>query len=69
MPTTEEDRGMCICGITVVVRLEFPTPESAATAMAERRAGFESDCPSCGWRQAIAMELSKSATVAILPPE
>ena len=66
MPTTEEYRGTCVCGITLVVHLEFPTPESAAAGMAERRAGFESDCPACGWRQAIAMELSKPPVVATL---
>jgi len=49
---------------TIVVRLQFPTPEAAAKAMAERRAGFESDCPSCGWRQAIAMEPTNLATVS-----
>ena len=57
MPTTEEYRGACVCGITLVVRVEFPTQEVADRAMANRREGFDSDCPSCGWREAIAMKL------------
>lgn len=59
MPTTEEYRGACVCGITLVVRVTFPTQEAAERAMAERREGFDADCPSCGWREAIAMEPTK----------
>jgi hypothetical protein len=57
MRTIEQYAGSCVCGIRLLVRIEFPTPEAADRTMAERRGGFESDCPSCGWRQAIAMEL------------
>ena len=61
MPMTEEYRGTCVCGITLTVRVEFPSQETADRAMAGRREGFESDCPSCGWREAIAMQRTTTA--------
>ena len=68
MRTIEEYRGSCVCGIRLLVRIEFPTKEAADGAMSERRDGFESDCPSCGWRQAIAMDRCKSPLRAVEEP-